>query len=312
MNTALQPAAPKSLDVCLQLADDVLFTPEMLTHALDLLTATAAPLVADVLEEAGRKEIARVSRAVGGAIARLDERRRAYVAALKARPKAIDDLFRVTFRQPAEALKERIREPLTAWEEEIRLADEQTDQIIETLNAPILTGTTAAAIAQRLEHAQALDLPNWLSTTQRGAIVEAMQRNIPRLETALKDAQHAEFQAAEIGRLRELERQAEILAAREQVAIQSARVAEEQRRAQTLAAERDAAIAHNASLQAALAHAQPVATAPAAPAAPREDRGLVHRALLADLEDLGIATDTAKRLIIAIANGHIPHLSITY
>jgi hypothetical protein len=39
---------------------------------------------------------------------------------------------------------------------------------------------------------------------------------------------------------------------------------------------------------------------------------LIHRAILADLEDLGIPTETAKRLISAIARGQIFHLAITY
>jgi hypothetical protein len=151
---------------------------------------------------------------VGGAIARLDERRRAYVAALKAQPKAIDDLFRVTFRQPAEALKEQIRAPLTAWEEELRLADEETNRLIGLLNAPIAHGTPAAAIRQRLEAARDLDLPDWLTGTQRGEIVAAMERNIPRLETALEAASRAEEQAAELARLRAVARDAELLAAR--------------------------------------------------------------------------------------------------
>lgn len=312
MNTALQPTTPRDIDAVLHLDDETLFQPPMLAHALDLLRGFTAPLVADVETDDGRREINRVARAVGGAISRLDERRRVYVAALKARPKAIDDLFRTTFRQPAEALKDQIRAPLTAWEEEIRLADEQTSALIESLNAPIEHGTSAAAIAQRLEAARNLELPDWLSATQRNAIVLAMQTGIPRLEAALTTAQHAEFQAAEVARLREVERQAEIMAAREQAAIQAARVAEEQHRAQVIAAERDAAMASNRILQDAIAkggpvsppHPQPVTTAP--------DRAAVHRAILADLEDFGLSEEQAKRLIVAIGKGQIPHLSITY
>ncbi len=156
-----------------------LFTLEMLSRALDLLADVAGPLVADVTEEQGRREINRITRAVGGAISRLDERRREYVAALKAQPRAIDDLFRTTFRQPAEALKERIRAPLSAWEEDIRAADEETNRLIGLLNTPIAHGTTAAAIQQRLDAARELELPDWLTGTQRGEIVAAMERNTP-------------------------------------------------------------------------------------------------------------------------------------
>ena len=328
MSTALQPRQPSDLDTVLRLTDAELFTPGPLAQALDLLTAAAAPLVADMATEEGRREINRVARAVGGAIARLDERRRAYVAALKAQPKAIDDLFRTTFRLPAETLKERIRAPLTAWEEELRAADEETTRLVEWLNTPVESGTPAAAIRQRLDAAQGLELPDWLSPTQRGAVVAALERAIPRLTSALEAASHAEAQAAELARLRAVAREAELLAARQAAAEEATRVAEE--RAARLQGERDAAA--NAQQQqreeqirqeaAATARAAALAEvaqqrtptpAPAPTAAPEpDDRALIHRALVADLEDFGLANDMARRLITAIARGQIPHLSITY
>ena len=338
MHTALQTSHPRSLDAVLGLNDAVLFTQDNLERALEVLADVAGPLVADVTAEQGRREINRITRAVGGAISRLDERRRAYVADLKAKPKQIDDLFRTTFRQPAELLKERIRAPLSAWEEELRLADEETNRLIGLLNTPIAHGTPAAAIRQRLEAARELDLPDWLTGTQRGEIVAAMERNIPRLEAALETASRAEEQAAELARLRAVAREAELLAARQAAAEEATRVAEE--RAARLQGERDAA-AHAQQQQreeqirqeaaataraAALAEvAQRAAPAPAptptaaptpapTPNAPpeREDRALIHRAILADLEDLGIPTDLGKRLISAIAKGQVFHLSITY
>ncbi|MBK8639883.1 MAG: hypothetical protein IPN92_17005 [Chromatiaceae bacterium] len=315
MHTALQTSHPRGLDAVLGLNDAVLFTQDNLERALEILADVAGPLVADVTEEQGRREINRITRAVGGAIARLDERRRAYVADLKAKPKQIDDLFRTTFRQPAELLKERIRAPLTAWEEEIRLADEETNRLIGLLNTPIAHGTPAAAIRQRLEAARELDLPDWLTGTQRGEIVAAMERNIPRLETALEAASHAEEQAAELARLRAVAREAELLAARQAAAEEATRAAhaqqaarEEQIRQTAAATARAAALAEVAAQR---APAPAPATAPSA-APERDDRALVHRALVADLEDLGLATDMAKRLIAAIARGQIPHLAITY
>ncbi len=295
MNTALQTSQPQHLEAVFHLTDADLFTPEMLARALELLANVAGPLVADVHEEQGRREINRITRAVGGAISRLDERRRAYVAALKAQPKAIDDLFRVTFRQPAEALKERIRAPLSAWEEEIRAADEETNRLIGLLNTPIEHGTTAAAIQQRLDAARNLDLPDWLTTTQRGEIVAAMERNIPRLESAREAAIRAEEQAAELSRLRAVARDAELLAARQEAATAA--------RAATLA---------EVAQQRAPAPAPAAAPAPPTEPPEREDRALIHRAILADLEDLGIPSDLGKRLISAIARGQVFHLSITY
>lgn len=325
MNTALQTSHPRSLDAVLGLNDAVLFTQDNLERALEILADVAGPLVADVTAAPGRREINRITRAVGGAIARLDERRRAYVADLKAKPKQIDDLFRTTFRQPAELLKERIRAPLTAWEEDIRAADAETNRLIGLLNTPIAHGTPAAAIRQRLEAARDLDLPDWLTGTQRGAIVAAMERNIPRLEAALEAAIRAEEQAAELARLRAVAREAELLAARQAAAVEATRAAhaqqaqrEEQIRQAAAATARAAALAEVAQ-RAAPAPAPapataPTPTAPTAPSAPpeREDRALIHRAILADLEDMGIPIETAKRLIAAIARGQIFHLAITY
>jgi colicin import membrane protein len=320
MNTALQTSHPRSLDAVLGLNDAVLFTQDNLERALEILADVAGPLVADVTAEQGRREINRITRAVGGAIARLDERRRAYVADLKAKPKQIDDLFRTTFRQPAELLKERIRAPLTAWEEELRLADEETNRLIGLLNSPIAHGTPAAAIRQRLEAARELDLPDWLTGTQRGEIVAAMERNIPRLETALEAASRAEEQAAELARLRAVAREAELLAARQAAAEEATRAAhaqqaqrEEQIRQEAAATARAAALAEVAQ-RAAPAPTPATAPTPTAPtAAPeRDDRALIHRAILADLEDLGIPTETARRLITAIARGQVFHLAITY
>ncbi len=317
MHTALQTSHPRSLDAVLGLNDAVLFTQDNLERALEILADVAGPLVADVTAEPGRREINRITRAVGGAIARLDERRRAYVADLKAKPKQIDDLFRTTFRQPAELLKERIRAPLSAWEEDIRLADEETNRLIGLLNTPIAHGTPAAAIRQRLEAARELDLPDWLTGTQRGEIVAALERNLPRLEAALAAATSAGEQAAELARLRAVAREAELLAARQAAAEEATRAAqaqqaqrEEQIRQAAAATARAAALAEVAQ-RAAPAPAPTPATAPTEPPE-REDRALIHRAILADLEDLGIPTETAKRLIAAIARGQVFHLAITY
>jgi hypothetical protein len=306
MSTALQSTAPQSLDAVFHLSDETLFSPEILGHALELLSSFAGPLVADVQEEAGRREINRITRAVGGAITRLDERRRAYVAALKARPKAIDDLFRTTFRQPAEALKDRIRAPLTAWEEEIRLADEHTAQVIERLNAPIIAGTTATQIQQRLADAQGTELPDWLSATQRGAIVDALNRAVPHLERAWQAARAEEERTAELARLRATEREAELAQARAEAAEAATRAAEARALAQIQAAER-------AAQQAAqVLQSRPPTPTPDPVPASRDTQAAIHREILADLCDLGLDEATAKIVIRAIANGHVSHVSITY
>lgn len=331
MSKELQTRQSSELDSVMHLEDAELFTEIELDRALTLLTAASEPLVADVNSDDGRREINRVARAVGGAITRLDERRRAYVAVLKAQPKAIDDLFRINFRQPAEALKDRVRAPLTEWEEEVRAADEETTRIIGTLNASIEQGTAAALIRLRLDEARNLVLPDWLSTSQRGEIVAAMDRAIPRLQNAWTAATAAENQAAEFARLQFVAREAELQLARAQAAEQATRDAEA--RAARAQVERDAAAAAqqqardvqirqeaaHAARAAALAEFEQRRTQPnaldnvsSASATQQSDRVAVHRAILAELEVHGIPTDTAKRLIVAIGKGQIPHLAITY
>ncbi len=148
-------------------------------------------------------------------------------------------------------------------------------------------------------------------------VFAAMERNIPRLEAALEAAIRGEEQAAELARLRAVAREAELLAARQAAAEEATRAAqaqqaqrEEQIRQAAAATARAAALAEVAQ-RAAPAPAPTPATAPTEPPE-REDRALIHRAILADLEDLGIPTETAKRLIAAIARGQVFHLAITY
>ncbi len=318
MNNDLQ-LRPQDLDTVLHLADVDLFEPQTLAHALDLLTQFAAPLVADVTTAEGRREIARTARAVGSAITRLDERRREYVAVLKAKPRAIDDLFRTTFRQPAELLRDRIKAPLDLWEEELRLADAQTDELIALLNAPIEHGTTAAAIGQRLEAARDLELPDWLSPTQRDTLAAAIPRNLPRLETALAAALAAEAQAAELERLRAVERDAALTRAREEAAEQAKRAADaraimevERAKARVLAAERDAALAGQArALEGARERAAQVDSS-ATQNLDIEHRKAIHRDVLADLRQVGIGDDDAITVLRSIATGKIRHITISY
>lgn len=212
---------PTSLDACTRLDDETLFTKPVLAHALALLEAEAGDLVPDVQTLEGRQHTNKLARAVGGAINRLDKRRRDYVAALKARPKAVDDLFRENFRKPAEELKEDIRRPLDEWTAAQQRAAEETDRILSLLRAPVEQGTTAEELHRRLTDAKNIDLPAWASEIQREEIANEMQIEIPRLERAHRAAIEAEQQAAELERLREIERQAEIRAAQDAAAAEA-------------------------------------------------------------------------------------------
>lgn len=340
-NTLTTTDHPHSLSAMLALTDEALFTTPMLTRALALLEAEAGPIVPDVDTPEGRTEINKLSRAVGGAIKRLDERRASFVAELKRRPAEIDRLFRETFRTPAEAIKERIRRPLDEWTEAMRQADEETARLLAVLNAPIELGTPVRVIAERLDAAMNTDLPDWLSETQRAAVTAAMQQAIPRLEAAHAAAMQAAAQAAELERLRQVEREAELLRAREAAAAQARAeaIAAADQRARDAAAQAEAELRrqeqarHAAEQRAQEAERTAQARAEAAAAAERErlaaaqameqaalaqrtaDRdhqAAVHRAILTRLNALGLSFDLARTLISAIAKGQVDHLQITY
>lgn len=192
-----------SLDWYQSLNDEELFQPDMLKGALAYLEDNYGSIIADVTTEEGRKEINKVSRAIGGAIKRLDDRRKSHVADLKAKPKAIDDLFRETFRKEADALKERIRAPLDEWTENQRAADEETMRLLGVINEPIEVGTSTNDLTKRIEELKCIDLPDWLNPGQRETLANALPQAIQRLEAAHAAAVYAEKQAAELEQLRQ-------------------------------------------------------------------------------------------------------------
>jgi pyruvate/2-oxoglutarate dehydrogenase complex dihydrolipoamide acyltransferase (E2) component len=211
-----------SLDWYQSLNDEELFQPDMLEGALTYLEKNYGSIIADVNTEEGRKEINKVSRAIGGAIKRFDDRRKNYVAELKAKPKAIDDLFRETFRKEADALKERIRAPLDEWTENQRAADEETMRLLGVINEPIEIGTSTGDLAKRIDELKCLDLPDWLNPDQRETLANALPTAIQRLETAHAAAVYAEGQAAELEELRRLKAENERKEREAQIAKEAA------------------------------------------------------------------------------------------
>ena len=319
-----------SLSDMMKVDDEFLFTQDTLTRAMKFISEKAEGLTADVSTEEGRKELNKIARSLGGAITRFDERRRAYVAVLKARPAEIDKIFREIFREPAEAIKDRIKAPLDRWTDEQRAAEEESERIIATINAPIEAGTSAAQLANRLDEAQNIDMPEWLSEGQRAAIVAALTAAMPRIETAYNAAVAAEAQAAELAELRaraaQHEQQAREAAAAETAAAnaraESARAiedaqrraaeAEDRERQATAEARRRAEAAAMAERERAKAQAMAEEAETSRRAADKAHAAEIHREILADLCGLGIAEVQAKLIISAIAKGQIPRLSITY
>lgn len=341
-----QPAPTEIMSVnsfsdMMKVDDEFLFRKDTLTRALRFIAYQADGLTSDVSTEEGRKELNKLARSLGGAITRLDERRRAYVAVLKARPAEIDKVFRETFREPAETIKDRIKAPLDRWTEEQRAAEEEAERIIAAINAPIEAGTSAVLLARRLEETQTVNLPDWMSEGQRAAIVATLTAAMPRIEAAYDAAVTAEAQAEELAKLRaqaaQHEQKARETGAAETAAAaaraESARAIEDaqrrateaeerqrqaeadaQRRADAAAmdAQRQAEAATLAERERAKAHAMAEEAATLRRATDKAHAREIHREILADLCGLGIAETQANLIIIAVARGQIPRLSITY
>jgi len=319
MTYELYTQGPTDLAACLRLTDDQLFTTDVLAHALELLEHEAGHLVANVETVDGRREINKTSRAVGGAIKRLDERRRAYVAELKARPKQIDDMFRETFRRPAEAMQERIRRPLDQWNEEQRAAEEETDRLIGELSAPVEAGTNTSEIMRRLDAAQSMNLPDWVSENQREAIAAAMQAAIPRLQAAHDAAVRAEEQAAELDRLRaEQAAQAAVERARREEQEHAKAAVRQAEEAQRIAEQRQREAEERTSQAEAQERAKLAAEQQAKAdeekrrATDKAHLEAIHAEIVADLEMIGVNAYQALDITLAIARGQIPHLRIIY
>jgi hypothetical protein len=164
----------------------------------------------------------------------------------------------------------------------------------------------AAAEAERIEAAR-------IEREQREARIAAEAADRARREAEAAAAQR-ERDAAAAATAEQRRIQAEREAAERRAkqaewererAEQAAREAEQRAARQAEQAARDAEqrIEREAAAQRA---------ADAERARDREHQAQVNREVLADLCDLGLDEPTAKRLIGAIANGHVAHVSITY
>lgn len=258
-----------------------------------LIEREARALVPDITTQPGRNAIASMAAKIARSKTYLDNLGKLYVDELKELPKQVD-AERRAMRNRLDALKDEIRQPLTEWEEAIERRQQRYREMLDgiALQATELGGLSAEELAVRLECVRNVEAgDDWEEYQQEAAATR--DRAIAILEHATIAArEHARFLAE-----REAANQAQL--AREQAHR------EQQIRQEAAAAARAAALAE-------FAQRQPATPAQASPAPDREDRALIHRAILADLEDFGIPSDTAKRLIVAIARGEVFHLAITY
>ena len=222
----------------------------------------------------------------------LDELGKVYVASLKELARNASMPSAAPVRLRLDALKDEIRAPLTAWEDAIRARQERFQEQLDAIAAQALDlgGLTIGDLLARIEAVGNIEIDEeW--------------------EEYIHEAQGIKDKTAMVllHALEAAQRHARLLLVQEEAARARRQAHEEHIRQEAAAAAPAATLAEVAQ--------QPTPAMRAAPAAPppvRDDRALVHRAILADLEDLGIPTALGKRLISAIARGQVFHLSITY
>lgn len=280
----------------------------------------------DLTTDAGRKAIASRAFRVAKTKTALDDLGKEEVARLKELPKAVD-AGRKALRDGLDALRDEIRQPLTAWEEKREALKADLARI---QNGPAALFTAPAAqIREAITKLEALPVgpERW---EELAGEAEAVRRvTLLTLEEMAEKAQKREEDAAELERLRIEKAKRDKEDADEKLRKEG----EERARAQTAAPapapapqpEPQAPAAQTAADQ--QAH-PPVPNPPmreaalppsAGPAADLEHRRAFNREALADLVDLLVrvpagapAPKVAEEILRGIVAGKVRHLSITY
>jgi hypothetical protein len=303
-----------------------------------ILSKIEAEVLAEVftLDTAeGRERIKSVAYKVARSKTALDDMGKELVAGIKAQAAAID-ADRRTIRDRLDALKERVRGPLTAWEdaEEKRVGDNEAALVAIIETARQSAGKAPGLIRELITIIEGYSGRDWQEFAERAgaAIAEAREKLAAELETA----EQRERDAAELAELRRLkaerdardeaEREAKWKAERE--AHEAARLAEQERIRAEQQAKRDQEQAERAKRQAEEAAARAVEAERVRVAAEKAKQELAERkrqenkrnrekvqkeifaALTACFPD--DAPTHVDRIIEAISTGLIPHVSITY
>lgn len=276
-----------------------LFIPGGLDPIIALISREARALVPDLGTAASRDAIAGNAAKVARAKTYLDGLGKEYVATLKELPKQVD-AERKRMRDALDALKAEVRAPLTAWEEERIALERSQGETIRWL-ASMGNDTATASVADLEGRISSMEDKPLLASDLGDRLFEALD---------LREERTVMLRAIIAGR-KAIEEQAK--AALEQAAIQ-AKVEQAEREARIAeqaanAARATAAERINTLEQALAARGTPIAKATAPD---RDHRAAIHRELVADLCDLGLAEPQAIQIVRAIANGRIAHLAISY
>lgn len=286
-----------------------LFTGGGLDALLQQIEAEVTDAPTDTSTERTRKEIASLAYKVSRSKVVIDDAGKTLVAEWKKKSAEVD-AGRKKARDTLDALRDKVRQPLTDWEaeqarieEEKRLAIESEKQAAEAARLAEIERREAAIReaeekiarqeAERLEKERQAQAEADRKAREENIKREAEERGRLMAENALKRAEEAkaraEQQAKEAAEKAERDKQAAIEAERQKAARDAAererhrRAEEEQKRRQE-----------------------------AARAADKANRDRINGEIVAAFAAEGIPKATACEVLALVAAGSIPHVRITY
>lgn len=321
-----------SIDVA-TLTPATVFAPGGVEAIISKIEAEVSAEVFSLDTAEGRERIKSVAYKVARSKTALDDMGKELVADIKKKSGAIDAERRI-IRERLDALKDRVRGPLTAWEDsEAQRIDGHEKALVWLVESDrFATTPTAAMIRAQAADVSSLSHRDWQEFKERGdvAVIEAHAK----LSTLLLAAEQAERDAAELAELRRIKAERDTAdAAAAQIKAQAERAAQdaaafaaseairiENEKAREI--ERAAQAQRNAEAAAARAvedERKRVAAAKAAEdavTAKREantrHRNKIHREIVTNLCSRGFDETQATNIVSWLSNGEIPRVSIIY
>lgn len=307
-----------------------LFAPGGVEEIISKLEADVRAMpTPDLTTEAGRDEIKSRAYKIARSKTGLDEIGKEHVAKLKKAAGEIDAERRV-IRERLDALRDEVRKPVTDWEDsEKARIDAHQDALAQIRDAAELPlDPSSEVIQERLRWIGSIAQRDWQELAPQANAALAVSDD--KLRAALAAAQKREADAAELVQLRaaqaERERQDREAAEAKQRAEREAREkaeAEERERQRAAQVERDKQAAADRAVEqerqrVAEEQARQAAAKAAEEAAEKKrqankrHRDKIHREIVADLCRRGFSDIEATNIVSWLAEGTVPHVTITY
>lgn len=296
------------------------FTGGKLAPLLNEIEAKALDFTPDLTTAASRKEIASMAFKVSRSKTLLDGLGKALVEEWKAKAKVVDE-SRKTMRDALDILRDRVRQPLTEWEQ----AEEKRKER-ERLEAEFAQAWDDAHAdhdlwlrQQEIERREAALLNKEKSRLAREAAEQRENDRLEREEQIRKQAEEkAKKDAEEAARIEQERLQREKWQAEERakkaeqdrvIAIERAKF--EQERAVKEAEERARLEAERIEKERLRKEAADRAEAERK-AADTKHRKRIHNEALAGFLDAGYSEEQGKEIMLLIINGKIQHVAVNY